>query len=613
MSEMRRVARALGYACVCAALATASTGRAQSASASGRESGLSAYEQKTLAMALAKLHLTEDPAPEGKTIESIDVFTFEVFDEREGDLQLLNVFHATTRPFVLRREVLLAPGQKYDRALADETARNIRGFGQNSLVLVVPVLGSQPGTVRLFVLTKDVWSLRLAWDVRAGSFGLDTLTLQPTEINVAGTHQTLSTRFVLRPETFTLGVGYGVPRLQGKWLAVAAEANVIVNRPSGDPEGTYGYTYVTRPLFSTRTEWSWLVSNDWRDEHIRRYVDAKVFLYDARATPGKDALRDEYHARRFTETVAVTRSFGIENKLDVTLGAELNRRAYDLPHDIEARFAPEVLDEYRRVRMPVSDTRVGPALRARAYTNEYSRMHDFETLALQEDARVGYDVTAKVYPVFRELGSSRSFVGAEAAAQYTWVIGKDGLLRAGVDALDEFEAHRITDAAVEVDARAATPRLGFGRFVLDGVFVNRYRNYLNRTSLLGGDTRLRGYPTSYFSGKDLVAGNFEYRTPPLQIFTVQVGAVVFYDAGHTANGTNAFKLEHSVGAGVRILLPQFDRVVFRVDGGFPLVRPLPAGVSAFAFFLGFNQAFDLTNYGGNVAPTRGASPGLLNQ
>ena len=59
-----------------------------------------------------------------------------------------------------------------------------------------------------------------------------------------------------------------------------------------------GSTIVTRPLYSSRTEWAWLVGNDWRNERVRRYVDTTVALFNARVTPEADALRDEYHAGR---------------------------------------------------------------------------------------------------------------------------------------------------------------------------------------------------------------------------------------------------------------------------------------------------------------------------
>src|SRR5262249_9739234 len=156
------------------------------------------------------------------------------------------------------------------------------------------------------------------------------------------------------------------------------------------------------------------------------------------------------------------------------------------------------------------------------------------------------------------LGSSRNFLGTYAAAMYTVGVG-DGLLRGSVESTIEAESKRLSDAWWEVELGAVTPRLGFGRFVFDGGLLSRYRNYLNRYSYLGGDGRLRGYPSNYFLGKDVLVYNVEFRSRPLEILSCQLGAAAFYDAGHAANGLENLRLRHSVGLGFRALLPQLDR------------------------------------------------------
>src|SRR5262249_2062677 len=152
----------------------------------------------------------------------------------------------------------------------------------------------------------------------------------------------------------------------------------------------------------------------------------------------------------------------------------------------------------------------------------FMRVLDLETLALQEDVRLGHDVWLKIYPITHALGSSRTFLGTYAAAQYTVPLG-DGLARLGVETVNEAESARLADASVNVHLRIVTPRLGFGRFVFDSDVINRYRNYLNQRSYLGGDSRLRGYPTAFLVGKDVVSSNFEYRSRPIQILSCQVG------------------------------------------------------------------------------------------
>jgi len=58
-----------------------------------------------------------DPAPQGKTIARVFVINEDVFSQRDWYFQLLNIFHWTTRSYILERELLLRPGDAYDQAL----------------------------------------------------------------------------------------------------------------------------------------------------------------------------------------------------------------------------------------------------------------------------------------------------------------------------------------------------------------------------------------------------------------------------------------------------------------------------------------------------------------
>ena len=146
-----------------------------------------------------------------------------------------------------------------------------------------------------------------------------------------------------------------------------------------------------------------------------------------------------------------------------------------------------------------------------------------------------------------------------------------------------------------------TPRLGFGRIVFDAGALNRYRNYLNRQSVLGGDGRLRGYPSSAAFGKNLVVYNLEFRSRPVEIFACQLGGAAFIDVGDAANGFDKLHMRQSAGFGFRILFPQLDRVVFRGDIGFPLgdrseSAANPLKLAPFTIAVAFEQAFSMPEW-----------------
>jgi len=87
-------------------------------------------------------------------------------------------------------------------------------------------------------------------------------------------------------------------------------------------------------------------------------------------------------------------------------------------------------------------------------------------------------------------------------------------------------------------------------------------------------------------------GHVELRTRPVPLRALRFGAVAFYDVGHAAPRLEDLRAYHDVGLGVRLLIPQLNFYVLRVDWGIAFQRGrytqpgLPGRISA-----GFRQAF----------------------
>ncbi len=593
----------------------------------------SAYEQETLRLGLAKFEEVVEPAAEGKPIERIDIVSLDVFEDRDvmpkaaeerpwakraltTGRTFANSIHWTSRDFTIRREMLFAPGEPYKGILAEETARNLRALSQLSAVVIVPVKSkTAPDKVRVLVITKDVWSLRLNWNLAFGNGKISELTFQPQERNVFGLHHTANTLFDLLPRSYTLGVGYSVPRFGTSRIGASTSASLVMNRESGKPEGSGLSASVGQPLFSAQTEWAWSASASYANAVTRRYVNGELGVFvDPQAPKGSAGVPFEYRSQGTTESAGVTRSFGWENKFDITFGAGVSTSSYN-PVDDLSRFDPTSAAAFQQRVVPIGETRVGPAVTFQAYTTRFHAMHDFASLALEEDYRLGHNVILKLYRANKELGSTRDVAGSSGAAQYTVPLG-DGIARGSVEGFAEQDMtpgqERIRDASVSASLKLVTPRIRFGRFVFDSTITDRERNYLNATSYLGGSGRLRGYPTSYYFGKDFYVGNLEFRSRPISLLTAQVGGVLFHDMGDAFTDFDTVSLKHSVGGGVRVLFPELDRAVFRIDIAVPLNRQnpgardfsacQPAGVACkiepVSYFVSFGQAFDFTS----VAP-----------
>jgi hypothetical protein len=566
--------------------------------AAGAEApSLSALEARTLREQAERLGAVGTPVEDadGKLIERVDIVVLDVFDEHDPVPDFVNVFHTMSRRWVIAQELLFAEGERYSARRSEESARNLRKIRQLSLVLVVPVAGSAPDRVRVLVITRDVWSLRLNWDLEAtaGKNGptVTSLVVNPSEENFLGTHTTVGAIFTLDPGTYSIGLNAARRRMFGTDLEMNVLGGVVYGRVSGEPEGSYGTFTYGAPIRTTTDRWGFGTGVAFRDDIARRYdADGRVQRFDAEATAADDALPIEYERERFVGGVEVVRSFGRMQKYDVAMGAEADRTLARYRHGAGAD--PAAVEELEAEWLPVNDTRLSPFVQLRTHGERYFRTIDLETLALQEDYRLGAEVLLRAYPASRVAGSTRDLFGLKSGLSYTTSFG-DGMARTLVVNTVEYELHGNHDAALEARVHVATPRLPFGRIVVDGVLADRYENYLNLNYSLGGSDRLRGYPLAGFEGSlrgtTLVAANAELRTTSVDIWSMQVGLAAFYDGGGAADDFDELGFLHATGLGLRILFPQLDRTVFRVDWGFPLspgYSTLPG-----ALFVSFGQAF----------------------
>jgi hypothetical protein len=598
----------------------------------------SPYEKEAIDGALQDLKLTIDPAPEGKRVRKILGVRLEVLERRDPGPELLkpvpilsplgtaipksalNSLHILTKEWIIKRELLVREGDRYVQVLVDETARNMRARMpvQVSLVVIVPVQSEEEDTVDLLVITKDIWSLRLSTDISGTAGGIENLLLVPQETNFLGLHHTVSTRFQLQPETYTLGLGYRVPRFGYSWIGAAASASIIINKRESSPEGSAGGISVGQGLYSTRTDWAWDADVSYSVGVARRYSNAQVFLFDSRRTPERERIRFQYKSRSIGASAGLTRSFGWEYKNNFSLGFNASAADYSLFEQDLVGVNPIAVQDFTGRVLPTGESRVYPSLSWSTFTTNFLRTLDINTLALQEDYRLGHSASVTIYPVTKALGSTRDLIGVSARAGYTVALG-DGLAGASVSTFFEAQdgifkecfgdthlwrgsqgpgaAPGCTDASIGGSFGVATPRFRIGRIVMNASFNNRYRNYLNARTFIGGEDRLRGYPTAYFFGKDTVFYNIEFRSRAIEILKAAVGGVLFYDAGDAAAGFDKISPKQSIGFGVRALFPQINRLAFRLDFAFPMNRgPFPesgsnALVDPFGFFFAFDQAF----------------------
>src|SRR5262249_17803173 len=153
-------------------------------------------------------------------------------------------------------------------------------------------------------------SLRLSYNLSVVPGGVEDFLLVPQETNLLGLQHTASARFRYQPESYTLGVGYSIPRFGKSWIGASAGPNVFLSRQGGI-EGSAMTVSGGQGLYSTRTEWAWSAGAGYSVGVARLYSNAHLAVFDP--TPRTDPTDDipvRYRSGSVTASAGVTRSFG---------------------------------------------------------------------------------------------------------------------------------------------------------------------------------------------------------------------------------------------------------------------------------------------------------------
>jgi hypothetical protein len=172
--------------------------------------------------------------------------------------RLGNGLHGTTRPWVIRRELLLEPGTPYDSLLAAESERNLRRLGLFRRVRVDTA--RVDGKLALNVRTRDAWSLQPRITGRLAADGTLTGTFGVTEVNLAGSGNSMRVWYVRETDRDGMDLRLTSNRLASTRLAANA-------------------TWLN---LSDRDVVSWRLSNPFRS-----MSDRSAFYYEGRDFRGR--------------------------------------------------------------------------------------------------------------------------------------------------------------------------------------------------------------------------------------------------------------------------------------------------------------------------------------
>ncbi len=550
---------------------------------------LGTLERQALRRALVERGRVLAGDPSGKRIGAIAVATLPVFGDEVKFLRWANALHLRSRPDIIRRELVVRPGDTYDPDDVAESIRYLRDPLNTSIAVIVAVAPASGAAdeVDLLVVTRDVWSLRTNYngELQDGTFTFLTISL--SENNFLGRHKLAALAFRMDQATFSLGPVFVDKNAFGRHVDVRFSGGPLWNRGSREIEGSESALTVSRPLWSLATEWGVFTSWSHRDAIERRFVGNDLRTYDAPSTAGDDALPWQYRNRRWSVGASVVRAFGDCPKHQVKLGYELASQRPEVLDDFaggadaRADFAADVLPRSERS----GRVYVGYEL----YTPNYRDQRDVDSFDLAETVRIGPRLEVTLGAATPWLGSDRSFGTVAIEGGVTVPLGDDGFATAAGGLGARLEDSALIDRSVVQSLRVVTPKVGWVRLVSEAKVTGFFREQANRRVYVGGDSGLRGFPVGAFVGRRALIWQSELRTTSRRIaFGMQWGLVGFYDLAGAGNTVDEVGLHHDVGVGVRSLTPQLSSEVFRVDLALPLDGP---DRHRPRLILGYRQAF----------------------
>jgi hypothetical protein len=539
--------------------------------------------------ALSTQRLRRDPSPAGKRVERVVIVNNDVVSETDLWPSWFNVFHVTTVPDVIERELLFKPGEAWTQALVDESARNLRSNLYLATAQIVAAQGQSGGVVAL-VVTKDLWSLRPDFAFSYVGSTLELLEAHPAENNLAGRNKRLGADLRVDLATYLAGVVYQDPRVYGSRFYWNQQTDLIWNKDSGKLEGGIGSFSFGKPLYSLASEWSWSVALDYYKDVYRLFSGPDLYEF---TTDAGQLVPYSFRRRTIRPSVRATRRYGGDFKHDLTFGWRATLEKYELPETATPLSAASIA-ELRNTILPFSEEAGIVFLTYRAFSPEFLRIMNIDTYGLTEDYRLGPDLTASVGLASRAFGFSSSYVEPSLAASHRWYLGGD-LLTIGASASARRQegvlpgAEWVNQIASLAAYNISAPWWGGWRLHTSARYTRRARDLDHGFETLGGDGALRGYPSRYFRGPQEWGANLEVRTRPYTWRATHFGFVGFVDTGDAFDHPRAIQAHTSVGVGLRVGVPQFNRPLLRFDFAYPL-ESIPDADPAY-FVAQFGQAF----------------------
>ena len=446
----------------------------------------------------------------GAVIDTVIISRQDLFSPEAASgnpfFQFFNQLHVTTRPFVIRRELLLRPGIPYDSLLAAESERNLRQLGLFRSVRVDSANAN--GKLALRVQTRDAWSLQPRLSARIASDGTLTGSFGVTETNVAGTGNALRVWYIREADRDGIDLRLSANRIGATPLAASA---VWLN-------------------LSDRDVVTWRLANPFRS-----FSDRFGIHYEGNSFRG---MVPQY--RRESASVLDTTQWhrqAFVNQFFVTLAPVANPRHFlRIGAVIEVRAEsflrlPEGEASVDSLRAAAADTVYGLAGAFLEYRRaRFARVSRFNGFA-EEDQDLSDRVFVSAKLALKEFGYASNGVGARVSAG-SGVQAGPAILKGAIDGQGLFNAAGLDSGYVFASTTAAVRQGARNTTFFNGRAGVKKSPHPGAEFDLGFEVLPRLWGPHAFVGTRTIRMTLEHRSyiydSVLDLFGLGVGAFVDY-------------------------------------------------------------------------------------
>lgn len=506
-------------------------------------------------------------------VHRLNVFDPSVPGEDWWGFQMANKIHIPTKEYVLRREILMNPGDRWDPLLAIESERNLRStdFIRSAELHPSP---TSDGKVNLDLYSQDAWTLIPQISVGTEG-GQNYLTYGVSESNLLGYGKEAS---IIHGDITGIGSDqrteyrYHDPRV---WGSRVDATGIYTTGNYGDQTGVLA----ERPFFSLDTPYGWRVfwANTIQDDIL--YQDANEttdFLQNFRS---------------------VTSSYGLK----VGSSEDFVHRVFVGTNYEKDTYQPSPSTVSGTV--PTSGRQLsGPTIGYQFIQADYVKETYINSMQRVEDFNLGNELSATAGAMLQSWGSDVDRWTLNAVNQQGLSLGDGKFILAQVGVQGRLHHNQIEDSIfygnLNVIYKSVWP---WTQTWVAHAEANVTKNLDPENQLiLGGNTGLRGYESYAFTGTRSALVNLEDRLFLVRQFLhlYYVGGVAFYEMGAiTPQGSGGYKwneVKSDVGIGLRFSPTRSTTgTVIRMDVAYALNNG--PGPSRWVVGIRGGQAFNIFN------------------